>query len=139
MKKFFLTFMCVAALGLCSGCGDDDDDETTGTGDSTSQVTTQTWASLVKEHPFLAVFPEFDGEVDNVTYTFFSGLETVALIDYSCESSVGSNYYEKLIAAGFTKSEGSDIYKKSTDTALLTVSGTYAAGNLALSVSSSSK
>ncbi len=138
MKNFFLTFMCVAALGLCSGCGDDDD-ETTGSGESTSQVTTQTWASLVKEHSFLAVFPEFDGEVDNVTYTSFSGLETVALIDYKCESSVGSNYYEKLVAAGFTKSESSDIYTKSTDTALLTVSGTYSGGNLALSFGVSSK
>ncbi len=139
MRKFFLTFMCVAALGLCSGCGDDDDDETTGSGETTGQVTTQTWASLVKEHSFLAVFPEFDGEVDNVKYTSSSGLETVALFDYNCESSLGTTYYEKLVADGFTKSESADFYTKSTDTARLTVSGSYAAGSLALSFSSDPK
>ncbi len=68
-----------------------------------------------------------------------SGFETVALFDYNCESSIGTTYYEKLVAAGFTKSEGSDIYKKSTDTAILTVSGSYAAGSLALSFSSTLK
>lgn len=135
MKKCILMLSCAMMLLLC-GCGKDDPK---GKGDEPIiDPLDWTWASLVKEYPFLSAFPEFRGEVENPQYRDLSGLKTVTFFDYKCAESVATTYYSSLAASGFTKSEGSDIYRKKSDKTVYTFTGGYSGGNFALSFSADS-
>ena len=83
-------------------------------------------------------FPAYDGEIDNHTITNASGVDMLVFFDYACEQSEYDEYATKLEAAGFEKTPASSlsaIYKK-TSTKRLSISMSYSAGNLAISVSS---
>lgn len=133
MKKCIFILSCAVALLLC-GCGKDNSK-----GDEpVIEPAVWTWASLVKEYPFLSAFPEFRGSIDNAQYRDLGGLKTVTFFDYNCAESVATTYYSSLAASGFTKSEGSDIYRKKSDKTLYTFTGGYSGGNFALSFSADS-
>ena len=94
-----------------------------------------TWATVVKEYPFLDGFPVFDGEINAGHYEKLGSMETLTCFDYDCDKSVSTTYYAKFIPAGFTKSEGSEIYRKTVDKKIYVFSGSYGGGNFGLSFS----
>ena len=94
-----------------------------------------TWATLVKAYPFLDGFPVFDGEVENYQYKEIGSMKTLIFFDYNCDKSVSTTYYNKFIPAGFTKSEGSHIYRKTVDKKNYIFSGSYGGGSFGLSFS----
>ena len=94
-----------------------------------------TWATLVKAYPFLEGFPVFDGEVENWQYKEIGSMKTLTFFDYKCDKSVSTTYYAKFIPAGFTKSEGSEIYRKTVDNKNYIFSGSYGGGSFGLSFS----
>lgn len=94
-----------------------------------------TWATVVKAHPFLEGFPVFDGEVENCQYKELGSMKTLTFFDYKCDKSVSTTYYAKFIPAGFTKSEGSEIYRKTVDKKNYIFSGSYGGGSFGLSFS----
>lgn len=94
-----------------------------------------TWANVVKAHPFLEGFPVFDGEVENCQYKELGSMKTLTFFDYKCDKSVSTTYYAKFIPAGFTKSEGSEIYRKTVDKKNYIFSGSYGGGSFGLSFS----
>lgn len=120
---------CAVMLLLC-GCAKDESK-----GGTVIDPAVWTWASLVAEHPFLSGFPEFQGDVENPVYRDLNGLETVAFFDYSCSETVATSYYSSLAASGFSKNEGSEIYRKKSEGMSYTFSGSYSGGNFALSFS----
>lgn len=95
----------------------------------------ETWATVVKEYPFLEGFPVFDGEVENWQYKELGSMKTLTFFDYNCDKSVSTTYYAKFIPAGFTKSEGSEIYRKTVDKKNYIFTGSYGGGNFGLSFS----
>ena len=97
--------------------------------------TKQTWATVVKEYPFLDGFPVFDGEINAGHYEKLGSMETLTCFDYDCDKSVSTTYYAKFIPAGFTKSEGSEIYRKTVDKKNYIFSGSYGGGSFGLSFS----
>ena len=94
-----------------------------------------TWATVVKAYPFLEGFPVFDGEVENYQYKELGSMKTLTFFDYKCDKSVSTTYYAKFIPAGFTKSEGSEIYRKTVDKKSYIFSGSYGGGSFGLSFS----
>ena len=135
MKKFIIPFI-FAAMTLVCGCGKE--------GSGNEQVIcpedTITWAALIKEYPFLDGFPVFDGDVENWQYKELgSDMKTVTFFDYKCEESVATTYYAKFVPAGFTKSDGSEIYRKTVGETIYVFTGGYSGGNFALSFSVDSK
>lgn len=123
-----MTFVC--------GCGKDEP----GNEPVICPEETIAWGVLVKEYPFLKGFPVFEGEVENWQYKELgSDMKTVTFFDYSCAESVVTSYYSEFIPAGFTKSEGAEIYRKTVDKTVYTFSGSYGGGNFALSFSVESK
>jgi len=131
MKKFIYVLFCAAALMMC-GCNKDNN----GNEPDPAKLT---WASLVAEHPFLGEFPPFDGEIENCDSRNLGGAETVIFFDYKCDESVATTYYAKFIPAGFTKSDGSHIYRKTVGNKEYAFSGSYGGGNFGLSFSADSK
>lgn len=95
----------------------------------------ETWATVVKMYPFLEGFPVFDGEVENWQYKELGSMKTLTFFDYNCDKSVSTTYYAKFIPAGFTKSEGSEIYRKTADKKSYIFSGSYGGGSFGLSFS----
>ena len=123
---------------LMTACGDDDKDDNKNGDVTIGQLNKTTWASLAKINPFMNDFPAYDGEIDNHTITNASGVDMLVFFDYACEQSEYDEYAAKLEAAGFEKTPASSlsaIYKK-TSTKRLSISMSYSAGNLAISVSS---
>ena len=94
-----------------------------------------TWATVVKAYPFLDGFPVFDGEVENWQYKELGSMKTLTFFDYKCDKSVSTTYYAKFIPAGFTKSEGPEIYRKTVDKKNYIFSGSYGGGSFGLSFS----
>lgn len=136
MKKFIFALF-FAAMTLVCGCGKDNG---SGSEPVIDPVETISWDKLVKAYPFLEGFPVFDGEVENCQYKELgSDMKTVTFFDYSCSESLATTYYAKFVPAGFTKSEGSQIYRKTVDKTEYTFSGSYGGGNFALSFSVDSK
>ena len=95
----------------------------------------ETWAKILKIYPFLDGFPVFDGEVENWQYKELGSMKTLTFFDYDCDKSVSTTYYSKFIPAGFTKSEGSEIYRKTVDKKNYIFSGSYGGGSFGLSFS----
>ena len=95
----------------------------------------ETWAKILKMYPFLDGFPVFDGEVENWQYKELGSMKTLTFFDYDCDKSVSTTYYSKFIPAGFTKSEGSEIYRKTADKKNYIFSGSYGGGSFGLSFS----
>lgn len=123
---------------LMTACGDDDKDDNKNGDVTIGQLNKTTWASLAKINTFMNDFPAYDGEIDNHTITNASGVDMLVFFDYACEQSEYDEYAAKLEAAGFEKTPAqslSAIYKK-TSTKRLSISMSYSAGNLAISVSS---
>ncbi len=123
---------------LMTACGDDDKDDNKNGDVTIGQLNKTTWASLAKINTFMNDFPAYDGEIDNHTITNASGVDMLVFFDYACEQSEYDEYAAKLEAAGFEKTPASSlsaIYKK-TSTKRLSISMSYSAGNLAISVSS---
>ena len=123
---------------LMTACGDDDKDKNKNGDVTIGQLNKTTWASLAKINTFMNDFPAYDGEIDNHTITNASGVDMLVFFDYACEQSEYDEYAAKLEAAGFEKTPASSlsaIYKK-TSTKRLSISMSYSAGNLAISVSS---
>ena len=94
-----------------------------------------TWPTVVKAYPFLEGFPVFDGEVENWQYKELGSMKTLTFFDYNCDKSVSTTYYSKFIPAGFTKSEGSEIYRKTADKKNYIFTGSYGGGSFGLSFS----
>ena len=94
-----------------------------------------TWATILESYPFLEGFPVFDGEVENWQYKELGSMKTLTFFDYKCDKSVSTTYYAKFIPAGFTKSEGSEIYRKTVDKKNYIFTGSYGGGSFALSFS----
>ena len=94
-----------------------------------------TWATVVKASPFMEGFPVFDGEVENCQYKELGSMKTLTFFDYKCDKSVSTTYYSNFIPAGFTKSEGSEIYRKTVDKKNYIFSGSYGGGSFGLSFS----
>lgn len=130
MRKFIYALAIVAATLVC-GCNK----ENSGNGGGSGEGTGMTWTTLVKEYPFLSEFPSFDGEVENHQYRELSGMKTVTFFDYSCGESVATTYYAKFIPAGFTKSDGAEIYRKTVGKTVYAFTGSYGGGNFGLSFS----
>ena len=131
MKKYVLALIC-SAMTLTCGCGKD------GSGDEPVICPTDkiTWSSLVKAYPFLDGFPVFDGEVENWQYKELgSDMKTLTFFDYACAESVAKTYYAKFAPAGFTRSDGAEIYRKTMDGKVYAFSGSYGGGNFGLSFS----
>ena len=123
---------------LMTACGDDDKDDNKNGDVTIGQLNKTTWASLAKINTFMNDFPAYDGEIDNHTITNASGVDMLVFFDYACEQSEYDEYAAKLEAAGFEKTPASSlsaIYKK-TSIKRLSISMSYSAGNLAISVSS---
>jgi len=133
MKRFILA-LSFAAMMLVCGCGKENGDDQNHVICPTDKVT---WAALVEEYSFLEGFPVFDGEVENFQYKELMGMKTVTFFDYKCEESVATTYYAKFVTAGFTKSEGSEIYRKTVGELVYIFTGSYSAkdNNFALSFS----
>lgn len=127
MKKYIFALVC--AMMLVCGCGKE------GSGNKIGPVEKVTWATVVKAYPFLEGFPVFDGEVENCQYKELGSMKTLTFFDYKCDKSVSTTYYAKFIPAGFTKSEGSEIYRKTVDKKNYIFSGSYGGGSFGLSFS----
>ena len=128
MKKLLL-FICAAMMIF--GCGK----EKLGNKPPIDPVEKVTWATVVKAYPFLEGFPVFDGEVENCQYKELGSMKTLTFFDYKCDKSVSTTYYAKFIPAGFTKSEGPEIYRKTVDKKNYIFSGSYGGGSFGLSFS----
>ena len=128
MKKLLL-FICAAMMIF--GCGK----EKSGNKPPIDPAEKGTWATVVKAYPFLEGFPIFDGEVENCQYKELGSMKTLTFFDYKCDKSVSTTYYAKFIPAGFTKSEGSEIYRKTVDKKNYIFSGSYGGGSFGLSFS----
>ncbi len=129
MKKLLL-FICAAMMIF--SCGKEESGNKTVI-DPVGKK--ETWATILKMHPFLDGFPVFDGEVENWQYKELGSMKTLTFFDYDCDKSVSTSYYAKFIPAGFTKSEGSEIYRKTVDKKIYVFSGSYGGGNFGLSFS----
>lgn len=125
MKKLLL-FICAAMMIF--GCGK----EKSGNKPPIDPVEKVTWATVVKAYPFMEGFPVFDGEVENWQYTELGSMKTLTFIDNDCDKSVSTTYYAKFIPAGFTKDEGSEIYRKTADKKNYIFTGSYGGGNFGL-------
>ena len=128
MKKLLL-FICAAMMIF--GCGK----EKSGNKPPIDPAEKGTWATVVKAYPFLEGFPVFDGEVENCQYKELGSMKTLTFFDYKCDKSVSTTYYAKFIPAGFTKSDGSEIYRKTVDKKNYIFSGSYGGGSFGLSFS----
>lgn len=129
MKKIKIAFLCVlSAMFILAGCTKDNKN-------GGNQSDKMTWTALVKTYPFLSKFPTFDGDIENVVHTNYSGLESVAFFDYKCDKSVADTYLKKFASTDFVKTEGVDIYKKEIDGKTYIFTGSYAAGNFGLNFS----
>lgn len=128
MKKYIFALVCAAMMLVC-GCGKE------GNKSTIDPVEKVTWATVVKEYPFMDGFPVFDGEVENCQYKELGSMKTLTFFDYKCDKSVSTTYYAKFIPAGFTKSEGSEIYRKTVDKKNYIFSGSYGGGSFGLSFS----
>ena len=129
MKKYIFALVC--AMMLVCGCGK----EKSGNKTVIGPVEKVTWATVVKEYPFMDGFPVFDGEVENCQYKELGSMKTLTFFDYKCDKSVSTTYYAKFIPAGFTKSEGSEIYRKTVGKKNYIFSGSYGGGSFGLSFS----
>ena len=129
MKKLLL-FICAAMMIF--SCGKEESGNKTVIDPVAKK---ETWATILKMHPFLDGFPVFDGEVENWQYKELGSMKTLTFFDYKCDKSVSTTYYAKFIPAGFTKSEGSEIYRKTVDKKIYVFSGSYGGGNFGLSFS----
>ena len=129
MKKLLL-FICAAMMIF--SCGKEESGNKTVIDPVAKK---ETWATILKMHPFLDGFPVFDGEVENWQYKELGSMKTLTFFDYDCDKSVSTTYYAKFIPAGFTKSEGSEIYRKTVDKKIYVFSGSYGGGNFGLSFS----
>ena len=81
MKKLLL-FICAAMMIF--SCGK----EESGNKPSINHEYKVTWATVVKEYPFLDGFPVFDGEVENWQYKELGSMKTLTFFDYKCDKSV---------------------------------------------------
>ena len=129
MKKLLL-FICAAMMIF--SCGKEESGNKTVIDPVAKKVT---WATILKTYPFLDGFPVFDGEVENCQYKELGSMKTLTFFDYKCDKSVSTTYYAKFIPAGFTKSEGSEIYRKTVDKKNYIFSGSYGGGSFGLSFS----
>lgn len=127
--KQLLLFICAAMMIF--SCGK----EESGNKTVIDPVEKVTWATVVKEYPFLEGFPVFDGEVENWQYKELGSMKTLTFFDYKYDKSVSTTYYSNFIPAGFTKSEGSEIYRKTVDKKNYIFTGSYGGGNFGLSFS----
>lgn len=128
MKNYIFALVCAAMMLVC-GCGKE------GSGNKSTIEEKSTWATVVKAYPFMEGFPVFDGEVENCQYKELGSMKTLTFFDYKCDKSVSTTYYAKFIPAGFTKSEGSEIYRKTVDKKNYIFSGSYGGGSFGLSFS----
>ena len=128
MKKLLL-FIC--AVMMIFSCGK----EESGNKTVIDPVEKVTWATILEAYPFLEGFPVFDGEVENCQYKELGSMKTLTFFDYKCDKSVSTTYYAKFIPASFTKSEGSEIYRKTVDKKNYIFSGSYGGGSFGLSFS----
>lgn len=129
MKKLLL-FICAAMMIF--SCGKEESGNKTVIDPVAKK---ETWATILKTYPFLDGFPVFDGEVENCQYKELGSMKTLTFFDYKCDKSVSTTYYAKFIPAGFTKSEGSEIYRKTVDKKNYIFSGSYGGGSFGLSFS----
>ena len=129
MKKLLL-FICAAMMIF--SCGKEESGNKTVIDPVAKK---ETWAKILKMYPFLDGFPVFDGEVENWQYKELGSMKTLTFFDYKCDKSVSTTYYAKFIPAGFTKSEGSEIYRKTADKKNYIFTGSYGGGNFGLSFS----
>lgn len=129
MKKLLL-FICAAMMIF--SCGKEESGNKTVIDPVAKK---ETWATILKTYPFLDGFPVFDGEVENWQYKELGSMKTLTFFDYKCDKSVSTTYYAKFIPAGFTKSEGSEIYRKTVDKKNYIFSGSYGGGSFGLSFS----
>ena len=129
MKKLLL-FICAAMMIF--SCGKEESGNKTVIDPVAKK---ETWAKILKMYPFLDGFPVFDGEVENWQYKELGSMKTLTFFDYNCDKSVSTTYYSKFIPAGFTKSEGSEIYRKTADKKNYIFSGSYGGGSFGLSFS----
>ena len=129
MKKLLL-FICAAMMIF--SCGKEESGNKTVIDPVAKK---ETWAKILKMYPFLDGFPVFDGEVENWQYKELGSMKTLTFFDYDCDKSVSTTYYSKFIPAGFTKSEGSEIYRKTADKKNYIFSGSYGGGSFGLSFS----
>ena len=127
--KQLLLFICAAMMIF--SCGK----EESGNKTVIDPVEKVTWPTVVKAYPFLEGFPVFDGEVENWQYKEIGSMKTLTFFDYKCDKSVSTTYYSNFIPAGFTKSEGSEIYRKTVDKKNYIFSGSYGGGSFGLSFS----
>ena len=128
MKKLLLL---ICAAMMIFSCGK----EKSGNKPPIDPVEKVTWATVVKAYPFMEGFPVFDGEVENCQYKELGSMKTLTFFDYKCDKSVSTTYYSNFIPAGFTKSEGSEIYRKTVDKKNYIFTGSYGGGNFGLSFS----
>ena len=129
MKKLLL-FICAAMMIF--SCGKEESGNKTVIDPVAKK---ETWAKILKMYPFLDGFPVFDGEVENWQYKELGSMKTLTFFDYKCDKSVSTTYYAKFIPAGFTKSEGSEMYRKTADKKNYIFTGSYGGGSFALSFS----
>lgn len=127
--KQLLLFICAAMMIF--SCGK----EESGNKTVIDPVEKVTWPTVVKAYPFLEGFPVFDGEVENWQYKELGSMKTLTFFDYKYDKSVSTTYYSNFIPAGFTKSEGSEIYRKTVDKKNYIFTGSYGGGNFGLSFS----
>lgn len=127
--KQLLLFICAAMMIF--SCGK----EESGNKTVIDPVEKVTWPTVVKMYPFLEGFPVFDGEVENWQYKELGSMKTLTFFDYKYDKSVSTTYYAKFIPAGFTKSEGSEIYRKTVDKKNYIFTGSYGGGSFGLSFS----
>lgn len=78
-------------------------------------------------------FPKYNGDIGEPQYVNSMGAEGVSFVDYKCEETMVSGYYDKLIGAGFKKSNG--VYIKSVGGKVCVFIGTYAGGDFVLAFS----
>ena len=129
MKKLLL-FICAAMMVF--SCGKEESGNKTVIDPVAKKAT---WNTILGMYPFLDGFPVFDGEVENWQYKELGSMKTLAFFDYDCDKSVSTTYYAKFIPAGFTKSEGSEIYRKTVDKKNYIFSGSYGGSSFGLSFS----
>lgn len=127
--KQLLLFICAAMMIF--SCGKEESGKKT----VIDPVEKVTWPTVVKAYLFLEGFPVFDGEVENWQYKELGSMKTLTFFDYKCDKSVSTTYYSNFIPAGFTKSEGSEIYRKTVDKKNYIFTGNYGGGNFGLSFS----
>lgn len=127
--KQLLLFICAAMMIF--SCGK----EESGNKTVIDPVEKVTWPTVVKAYLFLEGFPVFDGEVENWQYKELGSMKTLTFFDYKYDKSVSTTYYSNFIPAGFTKSEGSEIYRKTVDKKNYIFTGSYGGGNFGLSFS----